>query len=109
MRSLLDFTAAQNALLTSRQLVSGGGTADKISAKIDTAGYQQVLLFRAIDSWNLTDKEDAALPLSIESVTRLPQPTFLKLYACVTANNNEKETAKEQTSFRSGDDSVGVG
>jgi hypothetical protein len=104
-----DYTAAQNALLTSRQLVSGGGAADKISAKIDTAGYQQTLLFHAIESWNLTDKQDAALPLSIDSVKRLPQPTFLKLYARVTANSNEKETAAEQTSFRDGDNSVGVG
>jgi hypothetical protein len=104
-----DYTAAQNALLTSRQLVSGGGAADKISAKIDTAGYQQTLLFHAIEAWNLTDVNDVALPLNIDSVKRLPQPTFLLLYGRVTANNKEKETAAEQTSFRDSDNSVGVG
>ncbi len=107
-----DFTAASEALLQQQQLTANAGenAEGRVSARVNTNAYQQILLFRAIKEWNLTDSNDAPIPVRLETVRKLPQPVFALLLEHVTANNNPaQESREEQRSFRSVGGGVGEG
>ena len=86
-----EYAKAQKALMRPRVTVKAGQDAET-EATMESEAYQQVLVFSAVVSWNLTDRNDQPLPLTIESVRALPQVVFNKLYARINdLNKSSKE------------------
>lgn len=103
-----DYEAAQRTLLGKMSMVAGEG----IRSNPDTISYQQELVFRAIVDWNLTDENEALLPLSPEvnkraSIKKLPQEIFLDIYQKVSVSSAPRDSDAERN-FRSGGE-VGTG
>ncbi len=75
-----DFKAAQDILITATMRYSGGED-DSTDAKaetsgpVNTGGYQNELVARAIIDWNLTDENDNLILLGSLNAQRMPDPT----------------------------------
>ena len=75
-----DFKAAQDILITATMRYSGGDD-DATDAKaetsgpVNTGGYQNELVARALVEWNLTDENDNPIPLGGLNAQRMPDPT----------------------------------
>ena len=73
-----DYKAAQAILVSPIMRMSGADSETK--GEIDTGGYQNELVARAIVDWNLTDENDTPIPLG--AVDRLKGPDAVR-YAAV--------------------------
>ncbi len=75
--SRADFKAAQAALISPEVRYTGEGdnaTADT-RGKVDTGAYQDELVARALIDWNLTDINDAPIPLGTSHPVKGPDET----------------------------------
>ena len=103
-----DYEAAQRALLGKMSMVGGALTAEP-----DTISYQHELVFRAVCDWNLTDENGAALPLTPssakhDSLRRLPQSVFIKLYEAINEASSPR-SKEDEIQFRDGGESSDSG
>lgn len=70
-------------------------------ARPDVASYRKLMVFAAISDWNLDGDDGKILPISVQSVAKLPVPVFNQLWEQVQANNSAAErTTDEQLDFR---------
>ena len=75
-----DFKSAQDILITATMRYSGGED-DSTDAKaetsgpVNTGGYQNELVARALVEWNLTDENDNPIPIGSLNAQRQPDPT----------------------------------
>ncbi|MGH7723412.1 MAG: hypothetical protein ACRENL_11390 [Candidatus Dormibacteria bacterium] len=113
-----DYAVAQRVLMLPKMRARGTSSANgeavkdvetDMEATLETEAYQQVLLSRAIISWNLTDEDGTELPLgkhpvkdaldrslgsaSLVSIKRLPQVVFNEIYRRVNELNSRKGLA----------------
>lgn len=100
-----DFKAAQSVLIAP-EMHYVGDVADT-KGKVDTGGYQNELVVRALVAWNLTDESGTDLPLAPEgdkrnSVDMLPEDAFQKILAVIEGANRKKpeEQKAEADAFR---------
>ena len=82
-----DFKSAQDILITATMRYSGGDddTSDakaETSGPVNTGGYQNELVARALVEWNLTDENDNPIPIGSLDAQRRPDPTR---YAAIDA------------------------
>ena len=100
-----DFNAAQEALLPTRLLSAETNKTSRITSRVDSGGYNQTLLLKAIVSWTIDDASGSILPIDADSLQKLPQVIFRQILEEVLKDNNEEEdSAEAQTKFRSGSD-----
>lgn len=100
-----DFAAAADALVPVKKLAPNG-----IEGAVDTKGYSRVLVLRALVSWTLDDENGNMLPITLDTIKRLPQVVFAKILAAVQNNNTEDEgSAATQREFRGANDSSDQG
>lgn len=85
-----DYSEAQKALVV-RPHIKGGENGQTVEGGIESESYMQVVVLRGTVAWNLTDENDADLPITIESIERIPQPIFLKVYTRISELNNESD------------------
>lgn len=70
-------------------------------ARPDVASYRKHMVLASIDQWNLTDDNEQILPISMQSVQRLPIPVFNELWQQVSERNSTPErSSEEQIDFR---------
>ena len=87
--------AAEKALT---KMVSVAGSPE---ARPDVASYRQLMVLAAIENWNLDGDDGQILPITRQSVQKLPVPVFNQLWEKVQANNSEAERSpEEQLDFR---------
>lgn len=102
-----DYATAQRALFIPKV------KNQEVTATIESEAYQQTLVLLSIVNWNLTDENNVLMPVTIESVRRLPQRSFLQLLDRITELNNqgdldvapgatEREVAKAEVEFLAG-------
>jgi len=106
-----DARAAQDVLLRPTMSI-GGDSSGTTTAPVDTGGFQNELVARALVKWNLTDDAGALIPLGevdhqmgpdqvrYDAVDILPEEIFQRLLtavsgAAVTASPKEKTAAAE--------------
>jgi len=104
-----DYEAAQRALIGKMTMIGGG----ELRSEPDTIAYQHELVLRAIVDWNLTDENDAPLPLEPAdnkraSIKRLPQSVFLTIYEQVSEASAPR-SKDDEVSFRASGESSAVG
>lgn len=85
-----DYTAANKALMTSPILEAGG-----VKAAVDINAYNNVLVLRAIESWNLTDNSDSVMPVNADSIAKLPQSVFVQILQSIEDQNKERSPAEQ--------------
>jgi len=117
-----DFKAA-SAILISPTMSSDGDVATT-TGQMDSGGYQDELVVRAIVGWNLTDRADQPLPLGVgsgeagfpdatrrASVAVLPQKVFdyilLKIDGVSVAKTNDGKAAEEEAAKKKADEFPG--
>jgi hypothetical protein len=67
----------------------------------DVAKYRKLMVFAAIDDWNMDDDNGQTWPINLQNVGRLPLPIFNQLWVQIQTNNSESERSKdEQLDFR---------
>lgn len=81
-----DFRAAQDILV--RPVMRTIGQTTETRGVVDTVGYQNELVFRALVAWNLTDEAGVALPLAPDearraSIEALPEEVFDRIVGTV--------------------------
>ncbi len=100
--TVADVTEAQQALTTTPRMVTRPGEAGgEVAMAMDYASYREVLVTRALLAWNLTDEQDQVLPLTRESVRRLPVEVFELIYERVEPLARRRPP-EEQAAFRHG-------
>jgi hypothetical protein len=102
-----DFKAAQAILISPEMRVATGNDEGETRGKVDTGGYQNELVYRALVDWNLTDTNGDKLPLSPETMRRasidlLPESVFQKIFGSIEGATRKKpeEVKKEAETFR---------
>lgn len=83
------FKAAQAVLVSPVMRYVGENDAET-KGDVDTVGYQNELVYAAIEDWNLTDRDGVVLPLAPEAAKResidlLPEDVFEKIVGVIEA------------------------
>ncbi len=89
------FKRAQSALLSPIMAIKGKGDSET-KGRVDSAAYQDELVFAAVLDWNLTDRSGVVLPLTPDdakraSIDALPEEVFEAIVTVV-----EKATPSEK-------------
>lgn len=79
--------------MSNRQYIETDGTT-KVTAGINTARYNRILVLRSLEDWNIEDERGNKLPINEVNLSKLPNHIFRTILNRVLEINRESDAVR---------------